>query len=62
LRLRRLAVWRTVALSAGALVASLVLADRIFQLGDPNNPGDDGPDPPPLDYLSFIRIRFGWVP
>ena len=62
LRLRRLSTWRTAALSAGALVATLVLANEIFQIGDPNRPPDDGGDPPPSDVIPLFRIRFGWIP
>ena len=61
LSLRRLSVWRTAALSAGALVGTLILANEIFQIGDPNRPGDDDPDPPPSD-VTFFRIPFGWKP
>lgn len=62
LRLRKLSTWRTAALSAGALVATLVLANEIFQIGDPNRPPDDGDDPPPSAVVPLFRIRFGWIP
>jgi len=60
LSLRRLSTWRTAALSAAALVGTLVLADRIFQIGDPNRPDDDGTDPPPSDAIIF-RLPLGWI-
>lgn len=61
LRLRRLSVWRTAALSAAALAGALVMADQIFQIGDPNRPDDDDDGPPPSDVTLF-SIRFGWPP
>ncbi len=61
LRLRQLSKWRTAALSAAALVGTLVLADQIFQLGDPNRPDDDDIEPPP-SLVPIVRIHLGWIP
>ena len=59
LRRRELSPWRTAAMSAAALVGTLILADQIFQLGDPNRRGDDGTDPPPP--LIKVRIPIPWA-
>jgi hypothetical protein len=56
LRLRRLSTWRTAAASAVALAGTLWLADQIIQLGNPNDPDEDGTDPPP-PQVTFFRIR-----
>jgi hypothetical protein len=61
LGLRRLSTWRTAALSAGVLVGAFVLADRIFQIGNPNRRGDNEPPPPPAGAI-FLRAPFGWPP
>jgi len=61
LSLRKLSKWRTVALSAAALVGTLVLANQISQIGDPNRPDDDGNPPPPSD-VTFARILLRWIP
>ncbi|HUF68896.1 MAG TPA: hypothetical protein VMM79_09670 [Longimicrobiales bacterium] len=59
LRLRELSPWRTAAMSAAALVGTLILADQILQLGDPNRREDDGTDPPPP--LIKVRIPIPWI-
>jgi hypothetical protein len=59
LRLRELSPWKTAAVSAVALVGTLILADQIFQLGDPNRGGDEDPDPPPP--LIKVRIPIPWM-
>jgi len=59
-RLRRLSPWRTAALSAAAVAGSLLLADRIFQIGDPNRSDGEPPPPPPSNVIPRILLR--WFP
>lgn len=60
LRRRELSKWRTAALSAAALAGTFILADQIFQIGDPNRRGDDDPEPPPGD-LVLLRVFLPWT-
>jgi hypothetical protein len=59
LRIRELSPWKTAAVSAAALVGTLILADQIFQLRDPTREGGDDTDPPPP--LNKVRIPIPWM-
>ena len=60
LTLRELNKGRTTILSAMALGGSIVLANKIFQQGDPNRPPGDDNEPPPS--VTLFRVLLGLIP